>query len=196
MACDARTQTTRQQGINYKRCFSCGNWGHLSYSCPNKKPPASLQEKPNTKALFAGACDDVAWNKDSYKYLKRGTVDGRPVQMLVDTGADRTIVSGEVVKMARLDAHCKVPVLCVHGDVCSYPTAEVVLASGPWKKKTRVAVAPNLPVSVLLGRDAYASLITISGYVTNWNLIQTCGVWKLCPSLLSLLLFHVGPFCL
>jgi len=27
--------------------------------------------------------------------------------------------------------------------------------SGSWRKKARVAVAPNLPVAVLLGRDAY-----------------------------------------
>ena len=28
--------------------------------------------------------------------------------------------------------------------------------SGSWRKKARVAVAPNLPVAVLLGRDAYS----------------------------------------
>ena len=126
-----------------KRCYSCGHWGHLSYSCPNKK------------ALFAGACQDVAWNEDSYKYLRRGTVDGRPVQMLVDTGCDRTIVSATIVKTAKLDPGSKVPVLCVHGDTCFYPTATVKLASGPWSKEATVAVAPNLPVAVLLGRDIY-----------------------------------------
>ncbi len=36
-----------------------------------------------------------------------------------------------------------------------YPTATVELASGPWRKAARVAVAPNLPVAVLLGRDLY-----------------------------------------
>ena len=76
--------------------------------------------------------------------------------MLVDTGSDRTIVSAGVVRGAKLDAANKVPVLCVHGDVCSYPTAEVELVSGSWRKKARVAVAPNLPVAVLLGRDAYS----------------------------------------
>lgn len=77
------------------------------------------------------------------------------MQMLVDTGSDHTIVSAKVVKRAKMDPQCKVPVLCVHGDVCSYPTAEVELVSGDWKKKTRVVVAPNLPVAVLLGRDTY-----------------------------------------
>jgi len=45
--------------------------------------PTELKEGQNWKGLFAGACEDVAWNEDSQKYLKRGTVDGKPVQMLV-----------------------------------------------------------------------------------------------------------------
>ena len=145
---ESRTQ------VNFRgdrRCFSCGRWGHLSYTCPNQKAPG----KGESKALFAEACDNVAWNEDSIKYLRRGTVDGRPVQMLVDTGSDRTIVSAGVVKRAKMDPSRKVPIQCVHGDVCSYPTAVVKLAVGPWKKETRVAVAPNLPVAVLLGRDTY-----------------------------------------
>ena len=137
-----------------KRCYICGRWGHLSYSCPNRGP-ASHPDRQNSKALFAEACQDIAWNEDSFKYLRRGTVDGRPAQMLVDTGSDRTIVSAGVVRGAKMDAGNKVPVLCVHGDVCSYPTAEVELVSGSWRKKARVAVAPNLPVAVLLGRDVY-----------------------------------------
>ena len=70
--------------------------------------------------------------------------------MLVDTGADRTMVAARVVEEALLDPESKVPVLCVHGDVCLYPTAEVELASGSWRRKAQVAVAPNLPVAVLL----------------------------------------------
>ena len=47
--------------------------------------------------------------------MRRTTVDGRPVQMLVDTGCDRTIVSATIVKTAKLDPGSKIPVLCVHG---------------------------------------------------------------------------------
>jgi len=68
-------------------------------------------------------------------------------------GSDRTVVSAKVVKSSKLNASNKVPVLCVHGDMCSYPTAEVELVSGPWRKTTRVTVAPILQVAVLLGID-------------------------------------------
>ena len=82
-------------------------------------------------------------------------MDGWPVQMLVDTGFDQTIVSAAIVKTAKFDPGSKVPGLCVHGDTCFYPIATVKLASGSWSKEATVAVAPNLPVAVLLGRDIY-----------------------------------------
>ena len=44
-------------------------------------------------------------------------------------------------------------VLCVHGDTLFYPTATVELRIGPWQERSRVIVAPNLPVDVLLGND-------------------------------------------
>ena len=103
-----------------KRCYHCGQWGHLRYSCPNQnsKDQEARLGKTENISLFAEACQDVAWNEDSTKYLRRGAVNGRPVQMLVDTGSDCTIVAARVVKDALLDPNSKVPILCVHGDVC------------------------------------------------------------------------------
>ena len=60
-----------------------------------------------------------------------------------------------MVKAAKLDIGSKVPVLCVHGDTCFYPTATVKLASGSRSKEATVVVAPNLPATVLLRRDIY-----------------------------------------
>lgn len=84
---------------------------------------------------------------------------GRQVQMLVDTGADRTMVAAGVVKGVDIDSEQKVPVLCVHGDMCSYPTAYVELGADGWKQWAQVVVAPNLPVAVLLGRDVCQDLV-------------------------------------
>ena len=75
-------------------------------------------------------------------------VNGKPIEML------STQVSS--MKQDRLDPGTKVPTLCIHGDIISlltYLIAEVELMSGAWRKITRVAVAPNLTVTVLLGRD-------------------------------------------
>lgn len=92
----------------------------------------------------------MAWDEHSEKYLRNGTIDGQPVPILVDTGADRTMVAAHVVKRTKITRY---QVLCIN--VCLYPTVEVSLAVGSWEKRTPMAVAPNLPVPVLLGRDIY-----------------------------------------
>ena len=71
--------------------------------------------------------------------------------MLVDTGCNCTIFVSTVVKKSKVTPKHKVPILCVHGDTCLYPTAMVKLVCGNWEKEMEVAVAPNLPVAVLLG---------------------------------------------
>ena len=47
----------------------------------------------------------------------------------------------------------KAPVLCVHGDTEFYPTVVVNLQIGSWQPKTRVVMAPEPTVVVLLGQD-------------------------------------------
>ena len=45
--------------------------GGTSYSCPNKR----LMGRPagaNPKSLFADACQNVAWNEGSEKFLEGG----------------------------------------------------------------------------------------------------------------------------
>ena len=75
--------------------------------------------------------------------------------MLVDTGADRTMVAADCIDLVKVEGSDKVPVVCVHGDTVSYPTAVVHLQIGSWQREARVVVAPELPVPVLLGRDLY-----------------------------------------
>ena len=63
--------------------------------------------------MFADVCEDMAWKEDNNKYLKKRRVDGKTVQMLVDTGSDRTIISGNIVERAKM----------WHEDLYSYTTA-------------------------------------------------------------------------
>ena len=81
--------------------------GHLQQTCPEQRTSGALG---STKALLSEACKEVAWDASSHKYLRRGTLNGKPVQILVDTGSDRTVVLAKLVKASR------VPVLCGHGE--------------------------------------------------------------------------------
>ena len=97
----------------------------------------------------------LAQNIDSDKYVRRGKLDGNPVQMLLDTGSTLSMVRADSVQPKQLDTQMKATVHCVHGDCVEYPTAEVQLQVGDWEGSMHVAVAPELPVPVLLGKDVF-----------------------------------------
>ncbi len=65
------------------------------------------------------------------------------------------MVSANSVDSSKISKTETVAVLCVHGDTVEYPTAVVDLVLGGHTRKASVAVAPSLPVPVLLGRDLY-----------------------------------------
>ena len=164
---EGRTQTNSK---GERRCFQCGKYGHLMFNCPNKSvPPTSGAGR----ILYAKGCDEVAWNERSRKYLRRGNLDGRAVQMLVDSGCSQTMVSARLVDAPKISSEEKVPILCAHGDTVLYPTAVVKLQTGPWKRESRVVVAPNLPVDVLLGTDLYEASVFKGGQVERGLAVLT-----------------------
>ena len=115
------------------------------YSCPER------QGQDIRPALSGKGCNEIAWNKGSLKFLRRGMLNGKPVQMLIDTGCTKTMVSADYLPTDCLDHFNKERILCVHGDEVCYPTAEVRLKLGRWSQKAKVVVAPGIPVPVLLG---------------------------------------------
>ena len=156
-----RRSQTNNQGD--KKCFQCGKFGHLMYSCPER------QGKDIKPALSGKGCNEIAWNKGSQKFLRRGMLNGKPVQMLIDTGCTKTMVSADYLPADRLDHSNKERILCVHGDEVCYPTAEVRLKLGRWSQKSRVVVAPGIPVPVLLGTDIYDLPLNNPVMVTTRN---------------------------
>ena len=75
--------------------------------------------------------------------------------MLIDTGCTNTMVSANYIDSGNLDYGNTEKILCIHGDMVCYPTAEVYLRLGQWSRAAKVVVAPGLPVPVLLGTDIY-----------------------------------------
>ena len=137
-----------------KRCFQCGKFGHLMYSCPETQGQAT---KPALSGMgHCTGCSKVTWNQGSQKYLRRGTLNGKSVQMLIDTGCTKTMVSSKYLNSNSLDHVNTEEILCVHGDKVRYPTAEVKLKLGQWSRTAKVVAAADIPVPVLLGTDIYA----------------------------------------
>ena len=62
------------------------------------------------------------------------------------------MVSASYIKPDKLEYCNTEKILCVHGDMVCYPTAEVNLRLGQWSQVAKVVVAP---VPVLLGTDIY-----------------------------------------
>ncbi len=168
------SERTRTNTSGDRQCFHCRQWSHLMFNCPNRKPlKQSGAEKSN---LYAGTCTEIAWNLESDKFVRSGTLQGRPVRMLVDTGCTLTMVRSDFVEADRVNAQEKVSVRCVHGDSVGYPTAKVELQIGNWKKEMRVAVAPDLPVAVLLGKDTFGdgTMETEIGLLAETRAMKRC----------------------
>ena len=82
-------------------------------------------------------------------------LNGKPIQMLIDTRCTKTMVCAGYLPTGCLDHVNKERILCVHGDEVCYPTAEVRLKLWWWSQTPRVVVALGIPVPVLLGMDIY-----------------------------------------
>lgn len=124
---------TQTNSKGEKRCFQCGKHGHLMFNCSSKSVPTTSGA---SRILYAKGCDEVAWNEQSRKYLRRGNLDGRAVQMLVESGGSQTMVSARLVDAAKISSKEKVPILCAHCDTVLYPTAVVQVQTGPWKRES------------------------------------------------------------
>ena len=72
-------------------------------------------------------CDNTPRRKRaSYQIaLRAGLIEGKPVSdITLDTGLNRTLVRKDLVPARKL-VQGEIPVLCAHGDIITYPIAEI-----------------------------------------------------------------------
>ena len=130
------TRDTRQGDRDGPRCFRCHQKGHFANRCPSQ--PALL-------------CYQVPPRRDGP--ARTGAVEGTPVEgILLDTGAANTMIHRDLVPVEKITQET-VDIRCAHGDVVSYPLAEVSMRVGDYTFSVQAAVSDRLPVPVLLGRD-------------------------------------------
>ena len=103
--------------------------------------------------------------------VRQGMVEGRPVEILLDTGSARTLVRKELVPVGKVLEGRTVVVRCAHGESVRYPVADLELTIGGWKIKVKAGVSDRLPVQLLLGRDVPKLFNILASSSTS-----TCGV--------------------
>ena len=81
-----------------------------------------------------------------------GQVEGKPVEIVLDTGCARTMVRKELVRPNKITDR-QVSIHCAHGSSVTYPLVQVNIAIGDFSYDVEAAVSDQLPVPVLLGRD-------------------------------------------
>ena len=80
--------------------------------------------------------------------MEETPVDG----IVLDTGAAKTMIHRDLVPVEKVSRET-VNIQCAHGDIVSYPMAEVSMRVGSHPFIVKAAVSDRLPVSVLVGRE-------------------------------------------
>ena len=87
-------------------------------------------------------------------FSRSGLVNGSYVSdLVIDTGCNQSIVHASLVPKDRYVEGRSVRVRCVHGDIVTYPLADIDFLINDCPIEMRVAVSETLPESALLGKD-------------------------------------------
>jgi hypothetical protein len=143
----------RSTGRENLRCFNCQERGHFAADCPKPRGTAMLGTSTELQQCPGTLAERVS---------RRGTVERQEVpDIILDTGTFRTMVRKSLVppeKMVVGEVHIR----CAHGDVVTYPLAQIDVGVGGATFSVEAAVADKLPVSVLLGTDVPEMLDLLS----------------------------------
>ena len=133
-----------QEKKHQPRCYTCNQKEHLSFQCPTK---TSLYcDRGSTGSLGGG---------DSTQVCKKGSINGVPCKILLDTETNQSLVHSDfVTKEDIIDEHTTIR--CMHGDEVTYPLAVVKVGIGGKDVIMNAAVSNTLPRAALLRRLGYA----------------------------------------
>ena len=128
------------------RCYQCQQLGHVAARCPNPKPGTYYCRDSCSKG------EHICW----------GDVAGNCVAIVLDTGSSRTVVHERLVPPEKVNHNNQIWLRCAHGDLLSYPTAEIEILINGKTYIVEAAVSLSLPKPILLGRDCEDLLEMIS----------------------------------
>ena len=162
---NGQTMTYNQgRGNPQPRCYRCNKLGHISTRCPENKGSQQQQQQHHQPQLRHGNVNFTTpkslmerqteeQEKDPVEYRVQGKIEGKNVELLLDTGCSKSLIQASLVPSEKILEGEKVTMQCAHGDVKTYPTASVEVEIDGKIYTLKAAVAENLPRHALLGRD-------------------------------------------
>ena len=130
----------------------------MAVACPERK---ILTKKATSKPVM------VAMQGPSKQLMLRdGKLNGRDVQVLLDTGSETSIGRASLVDPTKCTQQT-VKVKRVHGDVIAYPSAIVDLRIDGWEREITVALVPDVPVDVVLAWSDHCPTMELSLVTTR-----------------------------
>ena len=164
-----RSKTNNRGDI---QCFLCKKYGHITVNCPLK---AQQSVRARSKPVLI-ACT----NPGEKLALREGYVEGKPVQILMDSSSKITVVKASLIDPKRWNWEELVRVQCVHGSEILYPSAQTRLETDGWGRTMKVALIPEVPIDILLGvRDSISpgqelkECLTVTTRESEYRLQQT-----------------------
>ena len=137
-------QRSRTNSKGDIQCWECKKYGHMAIACPDRK---SSTKRASSKSVMV-----ATQGRGKQLMLREGKLDGKAVQVLLDTGSETSIARTNLVDPTKCTQEM-VGVKCVHGNVVAYPTATVDLEMDGWEKEITVALVPEVPVDVVMAWD-------------------------------------------
>lgn len=142
----------QQKRFNDGTCFLCGKAGHLSRNCPNRQ--AQSGNRTGGRDRVAHVQDDPLPEAHKFVMLE-GNLNGKPANILVDTGASLNLVSEDWVRDHALigtDARAT-SVKLADGSLvkASSTLANPALSIGVYTGNPELRIAPLKGYEVILG---------------------------------------------
>jgi clan AA aspartic protease (TIGR02281 family) len=139
--------------LSWATTYKCVHEGKVTYSTnPCGKDGQEMRFHDNRTATDSKL---VVYMDKSRSYRTQGTVNGQPVNFVIDTGASKTSISLEVAEAAGIKECTRASVSATAGGLVRTCVAKVSeLTFGSFHVySTEVIVMPSLPVDALLGMD-------------------------------------------
>ena len=127
---------------------------------------ACLERKSSTKRANSKPVMVVTQGLGKRLVLRDGKLDGKHVQVLLDTGSKTSIARASLVDPSKCTQQT-VKVKCVHGDIIAYPPATVDLKIDGSEREITVALVPDVPVDVVLAWSDHCPTAEFKSLVTT-----------------------------